>query len=116
MTKKCVVAKFRVRLVYLDRVKVAQGKDPQLQKILLEVKQGKLAEFVVDEEGVLRMGTRLCAPDVDDLSKEILEEAHYSAYSVHPSSTKIYHTLKDTYWWNGMKKDVAEFVSKCLTC
>ena len=28
----------------------------------------------------------------------------------------MYHTLKDTYWWNGMKKDVAEFVSKCLTC
>ena len=61
------------------------------------------------------MGTRLCVPDVDDLRKELLEEAHYSAYIVHPGSTKMYHTLKDTYWWNGMKKDVVEFVSKCLT-
>ena len=75
-----------------------------------------MAEFIVDEEGVLHLGTRLCVPNVDDLRKEILEEAHYSAYSVHPGSTKMYHTLKDTYWWNGMKKDVAEFVSKCLTC
>ena len=71
---------------------------------------------MIDEEGVLRLGTRLCVPDVDDLRKELLEEAHYSAYSVHPGSTKMYHTLKDTYWWNGMKKDVAEFVTKCLTC
>ena len=65
---------------------------------------------------MLRLGTRLCVPDVDDLRKELLEEAHYSAYSVHPGSTKMYHTLKDTYGWNGMKKDVAEFVSRCLTC
>ena len=55
-------------------------------------------------------------PDVDDMRKEILEEAYYSAYNVHVGSTKMYHTLKDTYWWNKMKKDVAEFVSKCLTC
>nr|GEY61564.1 putative reverse transcriptase domain-containing protein [Tanacetum cinerariifolium] len=24
--------------------------------------------------------------------------------------------LKQNFWWNGMKKDVAEFVAKCLTC
>ena len=45
-----------------------------------------------------------------------MEEAHFSAYSIHPGSTKMYHDLKDTYWWNGMKRDIAEFVSKCLTC
>ena len=47
-----------------------------------------MAEFVVDEEGMLRLGTRLCVPNVDDLRKEILEEAHYSAYSVYPGSTE----------------------------
>ena len=64
---------------------------------MFEVQQGKSTEFMVDEEGVLHLGTRLCVPDVDDLRKELLEEAHYSAYSVHPGSTKMYHTLKDTY-------------------
>ena len=83
---------------------------------MFEVQQGKSDKFMIDEEGVLRLGTRLCVPDVDDLRKELFEEAHYSTYSAHPGSTKMYHTLKDTYWWNGMKKDVAEFVSKCLTC
>ena len=28
----------------------------------------------------------------------------------------MYHDLKNTYWWNGMKRDIADFVSKCLTC
>ena len=102
--------------MYLDRVKVAQIRDPQLQKILFEVQQGQSRDFIIDNEGTLRLGTRLCVPDVDELRKDIMEEAHFSAYSIHPGSTKMYHDLKDTYWWKGMKKDIAEFVSKCLTC
>ena len=35
---------------------------------------------------------------------------------MHPGVTKLYQDLKRTYWWMGMKKDVAKFVSKCLTC
>ena len=45
-----------------------------------------------------------------------MEEAHSSTYAMHPGSTKMYHTLKEHYWWKGMKRDIAEFVSRCLTC
>ena len=45
-----------------------------------------------------------------------MEEAHYSTYAMHPRSTKMYRTLKENYWWKGMKSDVAKFVSKYLTC
>ena len=62
------------------------------------------------------LGQRLCVPDVIELKKEIMEEAHSSAYAMHPGSTKMYRTLKDHYWWRGMKREIAEFVSKCLTC
>ena len=85
-------------------------------KILFEVQQGQFRYFIVDREGTLRLNTRLYIPDVDELRKEIMEEAHLSTYSIHPGSTKMYHDLKDTYWWNGMKRDIAEFMSKCLTC
>ena len=70
---------------------------------------------MIYSEGTLRLGIRLCVPNVDELRKEIME-AYFSAYSIHPGSTKMYHDLKDTYWWNGIKKDIADFVSKCLTC
>ena len=79
------------------------------------MRQGQSRDFVIDSEDTLRLGTRLCVPDVDELRKEIMEEAHFSAYSIHPSSTKMYYDLKDTYWWNEMKRDIANFMSKCLT-
>ena len=52
---------------------------------------------MIDSEGILRLGTRFCVPGVDELRKEILEEAYFFAYSIHSGSTKIYHDLKDTY-------------------
>ena len=45
-----------------------------------------------------------------------MEEAHSSAYAMHPGSTKMYHTMREHYWWKGMKKEIADFVSRCLTC
>ena len=35
---------------------------------------------------------------------------------MHPSSTKMYRTIKENYWWSGMKRDIAEFESRCLVC
>ena len=61
-------------------------------------------------------GQRMCVPEYGDLKKDIMEEAHSSAYAMHPGSTKMYRTLKEHYWWNGMKKEIAGFVSRCLTC
>ena len=53
---------------------------------------------------------------MDNLREEILEEAHFLAYSVHPGATKMYYSIKDLYWWDGLKKNVADYVVKCLTC
>ena len=62
--------------------------------------------------GVLCYQGRLCAPDVGELIKPILDEAHNSRYFIHPVSTKIYRDLCEVYRWNGMKRDIADFVSK----
>nr|GEU80402.1 hypothetical protein [Tanacetum cinerariifolium] len=35
----------------------------------------------------------------------------------HPGKANVVaDALKDRYWWQGMKKDIAVYVSKCLTC
>ncbi|KAL5560324.1 hypothetical protein UlMin_036535 [Ulmus minor] len=59
---------------------------------------------------------RLCIPDDDELKEQILSEAHTTPYSVHPGATKMYRDLREQFWWPGMKKEVADYVAKCLTC
>ncbi|XP_050233405.1 uncharacterized protein LOC126681891 [Mercurialis annua] len=51
--------------------------------------------------------------NVENLRQKIMEETHGSTYNIHPGSTKIYRDIKEMYWWNGMKRDIAEFVAKC---
>ena len=51
-----------------------------------------------------------------ELKSEILHEAHNSKYSIHPGSTKMYHDLKENFWWPDMKREIAEWISKCYTC
>ncbi|GJX65474.1 putative reverse transcriptase domain-containing protein [Tanacetum coccineum] len=46
----------------------------------------------------------------------IMDEANKTGYSVHPRADKMYHDLHDMYWWPRMKRDIATYVSKCLTC
>ncbi|GKE33570.1 putative reverse transcriptase domain-containing protein [Tanacetum coccineum] len=36
--------------------------------------------------------------------------------SVSRRADKMYHDLRDMYWWPRMKRDIATYVSKCLTC
>ena len=62
------------------------------------------------------MKGRVSILNIDDLRRSIMEEAYCIAYVMHPGSTKIYWTIKENYWWSGMKRDIAEFVSRCLVC
>ena len=70
----------------------------------------------IDDEGVIRFRDRIYVPVIYELRKQILKEAHSSTYSIHPGNTKMYRDLKQHFWWEGMKKDIAEYTSKCLTC
>lgn len=72
--------------------------------------------FKIVGDDILRYQERLCVPNIDGLRERILVEAHDSRYTIHPSSTKIYHDLKEIYWWNNMKMYVANFVAKCMVC
>jgi hypothetical protein len=49
--------------------------------------------------------------NIKKLKDKILLEAHESTYSIHPGGNKMYHDLKGTYWWYGLKRDVAEYVA-----
>nr|XP_009778615.1 PREDICTED: uncharacterized protein LOC104227933 [Nicotiana sylvestris] len=133
MTKYlCQLANFQVRLVdveggcilvqntakssFVTEVKERQHEDPELIKLRESIPQQRQPLFELTGDGVLRYQGRLCVPTVGELSAKILSEAHYSRYAVHPGATKMYRGLRQIYWWNGMKKDIAEMVAQCPNC
>ncbi|KAL0405910.1 UNVERIFIED_CONTAM: hypothetical protein Slati_3904900 [Sesamum latifolium] len=111
-----LLATMQVKPSLKDKIKDAQDKDPYLQKMKTKVQEGKNDQFVIHNDGTLMNEKRMCVPNVEELRTEILHEAHYAPYAMHPGSTKMYRDLRPYYWWPTMKKDVAEFVAKCLTC
>jgi hypothetical protein len=100
----------------LQEIQRGQLEDEKVQEIKHNIKEEKLSGFSEDDEGVLWYKGRICLPNVKELKDQILHQAHESAYSIHPEGNKMYLDLKATYWWYGMKRDVAEYAALCDTC
>jgi hypothetical protein len=108
----------RAQSTLRDRVIALQVDDALIQHVIDEVQHGTCLNkgFSVSDDGSLRMNGLLVVPEIDDLKKEIFDEAHKSRYSIHPGETKMYRDLKRQFWWKNMKRDVALYVSRCFTC
>ena len=112
-----LLASFVVKPSLVDQIRRKEMQYERFVKEVHKIMNGEIGEnFNITQDGVLTLRGRVCVPNVDDLRKLIMEEAHCSAYAMHPGSTKMYHTIKENYWWLGMKRDIANFVSKCLVC
>ena len=96
--------------------KEKQDSDPIFVELKGAVRNQRMEVISEDGDGVLRYKCRLCVPDMGELRMHILEEAHNYIYSIHRGATKMYRDLREIYWWNGMKRDITEFVIKCHNC
>ncbi|GJT57147.1 putative reverse transcriptase domain-containing protein [Tanacetum coccineum] len=67
-------------------------------------------------DGALYYLDRIWVPLKGDVRTLIMDEAHKSKYSIHPGADKMYCDLRYRYWWPGMKKYIAVYVSRCMTC
>ncbi|KAK8655193.1 hypothetical protein V6N13_107783 [Hibiscus sabdariffa] len=104
---------------YADLSRKNQGKQLQdsfLLPVIKQVEQGTTEVYSFDQDGVLCFRGRYCVPDDDQLKQNILMEAHSSPYAMHPGDDKMYQNLKERYRWAGMKKDISDYVARCLTC
>ena len=106
-----------IQPTFFEEIMIKQMDDPKLIKLREQASEGKAEGFTIHEDGSLRFKGRWCVPEgCDSLKDTLLNEAHSSRYSVHPGGDKMYQDLKGMFWWSGMKKNIAEFDSKCLTC
>lgn len=97
----------------IQQIKDNQFQDPDLVRIRDRIANGP--DFRLEDE-ILYFRDRLCVPNVGHFKNQIMIEVHHTRYSMHPSSTKMYQNLRGRFWWNNMKREVAGFVARCLTC
>jgi len=84
-----------------------------IQDIVLK---GEAKSVSPDLDGVLRICGSMCVPRVGDWVHMKIEKDHCSKYSIHLGAAKMYYDLKQHYWWCGMKRDIVDFMGKCLNC
>jgi hypothetical protein len=95
----------------------AQKNDASMNHIKRRIQEGdqKVACFREDAKGNLWFKHRLVVSRKEAVKKKILDKAHTSRYSIHPGSTKMYHDLRQQFWWIRMKCETARYVSECDT-
>ncbi|WMV54977.1 hypothetical protein MTR67_048362 [Solanum verrucosum] len=87
------------------KVKENQDSDPILLQLNVSVHQQRVEVFSQGGDGVLCYQGRLCVPKVGELRQQILAETN--------NSTTMYRDLREVFYWNRMKRDIADCVAKC---
>ncbi|GJS43900.1 putative reverse transcriptase domain-containing protein [Tanacetum coccineum] len=105
-----------VQIGMRERIQVAQSEALRQENILMENLHGLDRQMEKKEGESLYFMDRIWVPLIGGMRTVVMDEAHKSKYSVHPGADKMYYDLRDMYWWPRMKRDIATYVSKCLTC
>ncbi|XP_073019601.1 uncharacterized protein [Primulina eburnea] len=98
----------RIEPEFHTRIKKNQELDQEVSKLRTD------SNFVTNSQGILCYHDRICVPS--SMKKEIMEKSHNSRISIHPGGSKMYQEIKKHFWWKGMKRDIADFISQCLSC
>ncbi|KAK5775809.1 hypothetical protein PVK06_043751 [Gossypium arboreum] len=111
-----LIVELDTKPLLIHQVLESQKVDAELVAKRAECVSNEESEFQIDDHDCLTFKGRLCIPRNSELVSMILNEAHSSRMSIHPGSTKMYNDLKRRFWWHGMKRDISDFVSRCLIC
>jgi hypothetical protein len=78
-------------------IRRGQKVDEILQEIKKNIAEGKSPSFIKDDQGVLWYKRRICVPNNKEIKNLKLQDAHNSAYSIHPGGNEMYQDLKLSY-------------------
>ncbi|KAA3480774.1 DNA/RNA polymerases superfamily protein [Gossypium australe] len=111
-----ILAELQVKPTWVKQIREKQLEDEVLSARRLQVQNGGLEGYSLSSDEVLCFQGKACMPKDVELRQKILQDAHSSPYAMHPGGSKMYKDLREQFWWPGLKKEVTEFVGKCLTC
>ena len=80
----------------VDIIKWIQKCDNEVKKIKRYLTEGKPSFFTIAEDGAFYFKGRLVVPSKEknnDVTQEVMKEAHDTPLSIHPGSTKMYQDI-----------------------
>eukprot|EP00253_Pinus_taeda_P006607 PITA_06607 len=92
--------------IYLQKRHLVQNSDAH------SIQQG----YTLNAAGMLCFQKKIYIPNQSSIKEKILDENHRSPYAGHPGYQKLITSLRKEYYWPGMKKDVVEYLARCLEC
>jgi hypothetical protein len=77
---------------------------------------GEAQCFRQDADGLLWFKNYLVVLKDFKFHRKIMDKAHFSWYSIHLGTNKMYQDLKKNFWWTRMKREIVKYVAECDTC
>jgi hypothetical protein len=108
------------QLYLKDKIIEATKSDLQYKELVEKLQQGilqqKIEEYKLDNDEILMYRRIIYVPIFQELKNLIFREMHNVPYVGHPRYHKTIAFFKSQYYWPGMKKEVVDFIARCLEC
>jgi hypothetical protein len=78
--------------------------------------QQNLEGYELKEDAILMFRHRVYVPNNQKLKSLLFSEMHKVPYVGHPGYQKTIIAIKKQYFWPSMKRDVVDFIARCLEC
>src|SRR5258705_173453 len=103
--------------IFMEQIRQSDQYDDPVVKALKALDMGELRsdEWTCTEEVVLYQG-RVYVPDDPQLRHDLVHAHHSAAVAGHPGQWKTLELVSQNYWWPGLSRYVAKFVTGCDAC
>jgi hypothetical protein len=103
-----------------DKILEAAKSDLQYKELVEKLQQGilqqKIEDYKLDNDEIIMYRGKIYVPNSNELKNVILREMHNVPYVGHPGYHKTIVVVKSQYYWPDMKKEVVDFIARCLEC
>jgi hypothetical protein len=101
-----------------DRIPEAADADLQYRNIVAKLQWHERPHiekgYALGTDGLLLYKNRIYVPNDKELKLAILKEMNNVTYAGHPGYQKTVVAIKSHYFWLGMKKEIAEYITICM--
>jgi hypothetical protein len=103
-----------------DKILEVANANLQYQRLVAKLHQHEKPQtkesYTLGTDDLLLYKNKVYVPNDRELKLAILKELHNVTYAGHPRYQKTVAAVKSHYFWLGMKKEIVEYLAKCMEC